>query len=113
MKLRFILLLFLACSLHSNNCEDEYIEGIGWKKIVYTPNGPVESMGRCPTDEETAATLLVLGILAWGLYEFHDADDYPSALIATKNVQFLPYDGLQFDINEKKSIDVTLFRYSF
>ena len=113
MKFKSILVLFLAYSLQANNCEDEYIEGIGWKKIVYTPNGPIESLGRCPTDDETAATLLVLGILAWGFYEIYDEDDYPLALIETNNLQILPYSEIKFDINRSKSLDVTLFRYSF
>ncbi len=113
MKFKFIFLFFLACSLHANNCEDEYIEGIGWKKIVYTPNGPIESIGRCPTDDETAATLLVLGILVWGFYEIYDEDDYPLALIETNNLQILPYSEIKFDINRSKSLDVTLFIYSF
>tara|TARA_B100000989_G_scaffold204860_1_gene155073 strand:- start:413 stop:754 length:342 start_codon:yes stop_codon:yes gene_type:complete len=113
MKLKVIFLFFLACSLHSNNCEEEYVEGIGWKKIVYTPNGPIESLGRCPTDDETAATLLLLGVLVWGFYELYNEDDYPLAFIETNNLQILPYSEIKFDINSSKSLDVTLFRYSF
>ena len=80
---------------------------------VYTPNGPVESIGRCPTDDETAATLLVLGILVWGFYEIYDEDDYPLAIIETNNLQILPYDEIRFDINKNKSLDVIVFKYSF
>ena len=37
----------------------------------------------------------------------------PLALIETNNLQILPYSEIKFDLNRSKSLDVTLFRYSF
>ena len=75
MKNIYILLIaFLSFSLFPYSCEEEYIEGIGWKKIVYQDSGPVESLGRCPSSDTEATAVIVLGLLFWGAYEYFDAE---------------------------------------
>ena len=113
MKFKFIFLLFLACSLHANNCEDEYIEGIGWKKIVYTPNGPIESLGRCPTDEEIN-NIIITGLLIWGLYEIYDVDEPNQMyLYHNNNLTLFPLSEIHIRNEEATQLEVTVFRFRF
>ena len=116
MKLNLFFLLFIASltnASHLDNCEEEFIEGIGWKKIIYTENGPIEMLGRCKSDEENAATLLLMGLVIWGIYEYYDEDEYPQALFYSNNLQIMPFNEIRFNSGLDASINVTLFKYSF
>jgi len=112
MKKIFILIFtFLSFSLFPYACEEEYIEGIGWKKIVYQDSGPVESLGRCPSSDTEATAIIVLGLLFWGAYEYFDEE--PTALMETSNLQILPFDEIKINTEINTTLDVTLFKYSF
>jgi hypothetical protein len=112
MKNIYILLIaFLSFSLFPYSCEEEYIEGIGWKKIVYQDSGPVESLGRCPSSDTEATAVIVLGLLFWGAYEYFDAE--PKALMETSNLQILPFDEIKINSKANTTINVKLFNYSF
>ena len=116
MKLNLFFLLFIASltnASHLDNCEEEFVEGIGWKKIIYTENGPIEMLGRCKSDEENAATLLLMGLIIWGIYEYYDEDEYPQALFYSNNLQIMPFNEIRFNSGLDASINVTLFKYSF
>ena len=51
-----------------------YITWVGWKKIVYTENGPIESLGRCK-QEEVISNIIITGLLIRGIYEIYDVDE--------------------------------------
>ena len=116
MKLNLFFLLFvplLSNASHLDNCEEEFVEGIGWKKIIYTENGPVEMLGRCKSDEENAAILLITGLVIWGIYEYCDEEEYPQALFYSNNLQILPFNEIKFNSGLDASLNITLFKYSF
>ena len=116
MKINLFFLLFIACltyASHLDNCEEEFVEGVGWKKIVYTENGPIEMLGRCKSDEENIANLIIVGLIIWGIYEYYDVDEYPQALVQTNNLQILPFNEIRYTSGLDDSIDITLFKYSF
>ena len=109
----FLFVAFLTNASHLDNCEEEFVEGIGWKKIIYTENGPVEMLGRCKSDEENAATLLVMGLVIWGIYEYYDEEEYPQALFYNNNLQILPFNEIKINSGINDSLNITLFKYSF
>ena len=110
-RILIYLSIFISLGAFPYACEDEYIEGIGWKKIVYQDSGPVESLGRCASEDEQAASIILLGLIFWGAYEYFE--DEPKALIETKNLQIIPLDGIYLNTGSNKSVDITLFKYSF
>jgi len=110
-KYLIYLTIIFSLTAFSYSCEDEYIEGVGWKKIVYQDSGPVESLGRCPSDDKQAATIILLGLVFWGAYEYFEEE--PNALIETSNMQILPLDGIKINNGLNKSLEITLIKYSF
>ena len=116
MKRFLIFLAIIMFSSHADtvrNCEEEYLEGVGWKKIVYTENGPIESLGRCK-QEEDISNIIITGLLIWGLYEIYDVNN-PNELAIYKNKNFtlLPLNEVQIISSYKNEINLTLFRYKF
>ena len=110
-KYLIYLTIIFSLTAFSYACEDEYIEGVGWKKIVYQDSGPVESLGRCASDDEQAATIILLGLVFWGAYEYFEEE--PNALIETSNMQILPLDGIKINNGLNKNLEITLIKYSF
>ena len=43
-------------------------------------------LGRCKSDEENAAILLITGLVIWGIYEYYDEEEYPQALFYNNNL---------------------------
>ena len=70
-------------------------------------------LGRCKSDEENAATLLLMGLVIWGIYEYYDEDEYPQALFYSNNLQIMPFNEIRINSGLDASLNVTLFKYSF
>ena len=111
------LFLMLLCSLAisaSGQCQDEYIEGIGWKKIIYPQEGPpIEMAGKCSEDSKDFFLAAAVVLIGWGIYEIILDRPEPIEAIYTKNnLQILPLYNIQ-NTTFSTSINVTLFKYSF
>ena len=98
----------------SGLCQDEYIEGIGWKKIIYPQEGPpIEMTGKCKEDSEDFFLAAAVVLIGWGIYEIILDRPEPIEAIYTKNnLQILPLYNIQ-NTTFSTSINVTLFKYSF
>lgn len=106
-RISFLLLLF-SC-LTFSYCEDEYIEGVGWKKIYYPSDGPPrEAVGRCKTDEDQILTVVALAAIGWAIYE---NVEFELSLYANDNLVILPLDSVK--INEFKNPELTLTLFEF
>ena len=116
MKQFLIFLAIFMLSGHADtvrNCEDEYLEGVGWKKIVYTENGPIESLGRCK-QEEDINNIIITGLLIWGLYEIYDVDEPNQMyLYHNNNLTLFPLSEIHIRNEESTQLEVTVFRFRF
>lgn len=116
MKRFLIFLAIFMLSGHADtvrNCEDEYLEGVGWKKIVYTENGPIESLGRCK-QEEDISNIIITGLLIWGLYEIYDVDEPDQmSLYQNNNLTLFPLSEIHIRNEEATQLEVTVFRFRF
>ena len=70
-------------------------------------------LGRCKSDEENATTLILMGLVVWGIYEYYDVEEYPQALVHTNNLQIIPFNEVRFNSGLDASVNITLFKYSF
>ena len=116
MRFLIITVLLFLFDIHADsvrNCQEEYLEGVGWKKIVYTDNGPIESIGRCK-QEEDIGNIIITGLLIWGLYEIYsDKEPEQFSVYQTKNFTLLPLDEILITNNEKIELQATIFRFKF
>ena len=95
------------------NCEEEYLEGVGWKKIVYTENGPIESLGRCK-QEEDISNIIIAGLLIWSLYEIYDVDESSQiSLYHNNDLTLFPLSEIHVRNKEAIELEVTVFRFRF
>lgn len=111
------LFLMLLCSLAisaSGQCQDEYIEGIGWKKIIYPQEGPpIEMAGKCSEDSKDFFLAAAVVLIGWGIYEITVDHPEPIEAIYTKNnLQILPLYNIQ-NLTHSGSVNITLFKYRF
>lgn len=113
---KLCLLIFFCLDISADtvrNCEDEYLEGVGWKKIVYTVNGPIESLGRCK-QEEDISNIIITGLLIWGLYEIYDVDEPDQmSLYQNNNLTLFPLSEIHIRNEEANQLEVTVFRFRF
>ena len=95
-------------------CQDEYIEGIGWKKIIYPQEGPpIEMTGKCNEDSEDFFFAAAVVLIGWGIYEIIlDRPEPIEAIYMKNNLQILPLYNIQ-NATSSTSINITLFKYSF
>ncbi|URQ64866.1 hypothetical protein M9B39_03070 [SAR86 cluster bacterium] len=112
-KLCLLLLCSLAVSA-SGLCQDEYIEGIGWKKIIYPQEGPpIEMAGKCNEDSEDFFLAAAVVLIGWGIYEIVlDRPEPIEAIYVKNNLQILPLYNIQ-NLTSSTSANITLFKYSF
>ncbi len=83
------------------------------KKIVYTENGPIESLGRCE-QEEDISNIIITGLLIWGLYEIYDVDEpNQMSLYHNNNLTLFPLSEIQIRNEEAAQLEVTVFRFRF
>jgi len=106
----FLPLIF--CTLVFANCEDEYVDGVGWKKIYYPSDGspPTEAVGRCQNEEEKLLTLVALGLVGWFVYENFSTE---LSIYSSSNIDVLPLDSFHISIPSNPELKITLFEFRF
>ena len=108
-KISFLLVIFPF--LIFSNCEDEYIDGVGWKKIYYPSDGPPrEAVGRCKSEEDQILTVLAIGVVGWIIYE---RVDFELSLYSNDNLVILPLDSVQINNSHYPEINVPLFNFRY